>query len=436
MAFDHQKYNAIYVENHQAGNPPLNDAAGYGVKIEPADVAVGEAYWQVIGVHHLRPLENWSNHHVYLEILGQDGNRLRNPIGWVGWTWENRQQNEPARPVGVDKPDNEPGGNIAVGKNQLVSVWANGRTPGGSDKSDMVTGIRTTHPDEPLPDGSLYNTWGHHSFYVVFQEVVKEAAGNQADSVIFGKVIDGAGRTLRLSRQGTTAAEQPIADDDTFRFEGLPAGTYTLKVVGASVRRGGIKVDGANSREVTLSMPAPEESVIKGTVTNGLGHTIVLGKSGTMVARKTLPPTGRYKFENLPAGVYDLAVWDTTVKAANIALDGKNTRTVNLEVPEDDSGDDKQIDHYVLFGPPQSRGRRTNVFIAADFLLHFSLSAGFSLETAKLARRVTVIGPGHTRPELKKLRDGGAEVEHLGGDSYEIETILSQRIKDNQAFGS
>lgn len=216
MAFNHQEYNATYLENARAGNEAINDAAEkYGVEIAPAEVAVGETYWKVIGVHHLLPLENWSNHHIYLEALDEAGNRARNPGAWVGWTWENRGPDEPAQPVPVDKPDNEPGCNIAVGKNQIISVWVNGAAD-AADKSDRVISLRTTHPDEPLSDGQLHNTWGHHSFYVVFQQTTKTAAAQQTGSAIFGRLTNGQGKPFACCGKTRWSKKQRSTPGRTF----------------------------------------------------------------------------------------------------------------------------------------------------------------------------------------------------------------------------
>ncbi|RME48727.1 MAG: carboxypeptidase regulatory-like domain-containing protein [Caldilineae bacterium] len=436
MAFNHQTYNDTYLENARAGKDPINDAAQkYGVRIEPAEVAAGETYWKVIGVHHLLPMENWSNHHVYLEVLDENGNRVRNPIAWVGWTWENRRPEEPANPVPIDKPDFEPGGNIAINKEQVVSVWVAGLAANATDKSDRVTGIRTTHPDEPLEDGTLHNTWGHHSFYVVFQKTVKPAEAEHAQSVIHGQLTNGEGRTIQLWRQDTLVAAQTLDATTLFRFENLRAGTYTLKVKGTSVRRTGLQVDGQNSLQVNLAMPAAQESVIHGVVKHGLGHTILLGKGNVVVDRQTIPPNGRFRFKNLPAGVYDVAVWNTNARASNIEVDGKSKRHVTLDASETPPATGKTLSHYVLFGPPKAHGRRLNLFAALDYLLHFSLTAGFSVETAKQAQRVTIIGEGVSAADIQSIRDSGAQVEHLTGDSADIEATLSRRIQEGRSFG-
>jgi len=43
---------------------PINDAAAYGVAIEPATVPPNAWYWQAVRVHHLTPEENGGNHHI------------------------------------------------------------------------------------------------------------------------------------------------------------------------------------------------------------------------------------------------------------------------------------------------------------------------------------------------------------------------------------
>jgi len=135
------------------GNQGVNDAKSYGVKVEK----VPGALYRVIGVHHLTPQENAGLHHVFLMVVDAQGHPVRGIP--VGWDWVGRHDNEPARPVALDKPDNEPMGNIAMGKGQVVTVWVQ-----GAAVSDQVTGLSTGHPDE-----APGNTVGHHSFLVVWQ---------------------------------------------------------------------------------------------------------------------------------------------------------------------------------------------------------------------------------------------------------------------------
>ena len=147
MGLDIQKYNQQYKQRAS------NDASKYGLAIEEASVQPGEKYWKIIGVHHLTPEENRSNHHVYIEGLDESGKRVQS--AWAGWTWEGRGSGEIANPVILDKPANEAGTNIAINKNQKIAVWMNGRNRDGGDKSDKLVGISTIHPDEPAANGEF-----------------------------------------------------------------------------------------------------------------------------------------------------------------------------------------------------------------------------------------------------------------------------------------
>ena len=175
MPLVHQRYNARFVENAKTSSEPIVPEVKYQVRTVKADVAEGETYWRLVGVHHLLPDENVSKHNIYIEALDEKGARIKNPIAWAGWTWEGRRPNERADPVALDKPDSETAGDIAIHFGQKASIWIKGLNRDANDKSDRVENLHTAHADEPLPDGRLLNTIGHHSFYVVFQRTRKQA---------------------------------------------------------------------------------------------------------------------------------------------------------------------------------------------------------------------------------------------------------------------
>jgi hypothetical protein len=135
-------------------NPGQNDAEAYGVHIERAP----NAAMRCIGVHHLTGSENRGNHHIYLDVLDEDGERLKGAVALYTW------QGHTKGPLSVicDKPDNEPAANIPLYPGQIVTLWID--TGQVIDASDKVAGIHTAHPDEDAG-----NTRYHHSFYVVFQ---------------------------------------------------------------------------------------------------------------------------------------------------------------------------------------------------------------------------------------------------------------------------
>ncbi|MBN1991076.1 MAG: hypothetical protein JW953_00105 [Anaerolineae bacterium] len=434
MGFNHQQYNTKYLLNIRNNGEPLNEAAEkYGVRVVEADVSQGETYWKVIGVHHLLPLENFGNHHVYLEALDEEGNRLKNPPAWAGWTWEGRRPQEQANPFPLDKPDFEAAGNLTMHFGQVVSAWIKGRQQNAQEKSDRVENLHTAHPDEPLADGRLLNSVGHHSYYVVFQRTRKGQV--ITDGVIKGRVEQGQGYTVRLLQNGQMVVEQILDESLSFKFENLPLGVYRLEIVDAEVSQDDLKLE-ANNKELTLNLavPPPDDSIISGEVKNGQGKVLLLLKEGNIIARFPLPPSGQYRFENLAKGVYSLLVFETEVRQDNILLDGTNARSIILTVPQTIETD-KTISHYLLLGPPQSRGRQTNLLLALDYILAFSVTVGFSLAEAKQARQVTIIGEGIGQADQQTLQASGCEVEVLTGDAYDLETRLKTRIQAGRAFG-
>lgn len=153
-------YNEQFLQKVKIDEPVYNDATRYGVEIKSLsnlDVSSdAETYWRVVGVHHLTGRENMGNHHIYVDVLDEDGNRIRNARLVL------RQSDRAPVFAVVDKPANEPGTNFPMWASTRATVAVEGDLP-----SEAVAGLRTDHADEEIG-----NTWGHHSFYIVFQRTL------------------------------------------------------------------------------------------------------------------------------------------------------------------------------------------------------------------------------------------------------------------------
>ena len=148
MAFDWQAWTKFLY-----GRPGYNDAREqYDVEI----ITPEDATW-VASVHHLTPDENRGNSHIFMDILFTDSSRVRTQYLW---TWLGRRGDQPAPPIPNDKSSNEMVA-LAMGGGQKIDVWL----PGGVTVHNLHTG----HADETGPKGDKWNTWGHHSFMVIFQ---------------------------------------------------------------------------------------------------------------------------------------------------------------------------------------------------------------------------------------------------------------------------
>lgn len=148
----------------------INQARAYGVQVLPTIGAGVADYWKVVEVRHLSPTENRGRHNVFVDAVDGKGQRVADRNLRIGWTWAGRRADEPADPKSLDKGPSEPMGNVDLYHGAHVRVWMIGQ----GLSSEAVDNLHTEHADEPGPNGELWNTVGHHSFYVRFQ---RTAAG-------------------------------------------------------------------------------------------------------------------------------------------------------------------------------------------------------------------------------------------------------------------
>lgn len=154
-------YNKQFLQKTKSGEPIYNNSGKYGIKIKSlSEISVplnATQYWRVVGIHHLTGAENMGNHHVYCDVIDGDGNRIN------GARLKLAQPSTAPLFAVVDKPANEAGTNFPMWSNTRATVavaW-----PGDNPlPSEEVGPLRSDHADEEVG-----NTWGHHSFYVVFQ---------------------------------------------------------------------------------------------------------------------------------------------------------------------------------------------------------------------------------------------------------------------------
>lgn len=406
---------------------PMNDAEAYGVRAVLADVPHGEAYWRVTRVHHLSPDENHGLHHLFVDILDEMGRRLYGSRARV--TWEGGSGD-----LVVEKPANEPGANFPMFQGGVFAVQAAGRPGDTPLPSDRVENVHTNHPSEG--EG---NAPGQHSFLVVFQRAVSGQAAPPPpleESSIRGRVIRGAGQIVVLTAEsGEVLTRVTVGTDETYRFDGLPAGTYTATVTGSTLSATGLIADGsadvtapdlelppsnwvaAITENTSTSTPTnaghslvivsvvdqpaqpvrlytpywsgatnrtgtkpeygpfacefgplqagtytvePEglgirrdvwvdgsgraqlefrrldvgeaQSAITGALAHGAGHTLVLLRDGSDVARAPVAADGSFRFSGLPAGTYRLRVDGAAVESDDLLLDGSNQVNVSLSL--------------------------------------------------------------------------------------------------------
>ena len=121
---------------------------------------------------------------------------------------------------------------------------------------------------------------------------------------------------------------------DACEFAPLGAGIYTVQPEEIDVQAS-VKVDGSRVTWVTYTetkVGPVQESVLSGRVSGGAGMTLRLtGPQGEQTV--AVAGDASYRFADLPAGIYRLAIEDTDVARDDIVLDGQNQMTVDLEAP-------------------------------------------------------------------------------------------------------
>lgn len=123
---------------------------------------LGSVRWTVEAVHKLTPDENQGKHHIYIILLNDNHEFIYSPPfeTKVEYTWEGRREDELAPVVALEKKYPEPIANIPMYKGQKITVWIKDSDFG----SDSVSGLTVD-----LPDESTGNTYGHHSYLIVFK---------------------------------------------------------------------------------------------------------------------------------------------------------------------------------------------------------------------------------------------------------------------------
>jgi hypothetical protein len=388
---------------------PINDAEAYGVRIVPATVSPGSQLWRVTRVHHLTPEENGGRHHIFLDVL--DENKQRIMGSQLRVTWQGGEQL-----VTIEKPLTEPGGNFPMWKGQVCAVEAVGLP------SDRVENLHTGHPDE-APGNTLF----HHSFLVVFQRTTMPVM--KAESVLAGRVRNGIGQTVLLKRGEIEVAQLLLGEDERFRFAGLAAGQYIVQVADTDVVSDPITLDGQNVVEIELTLPVIP-GVIEGWVHNGARRTVVALRDGSQETRRaTVAEDESFRLDGLSPGTYVVAVEGTSILSQPIVLTPGAVETLELTIPaEGEAGEARALLHYVLFGPAGAKGERTNFLLAAEYLARFRPAFGYSLADARHAARVTIIGDGYEPSDEAMLLEAGCQVERISGGPDAVRAALDARI--------
>jgi hypothetical protein len=100
-----------------------------------------------------------------------------------------------------------------------------------------------------------------------------------AESVISGRIRNGVGHTLSLTRDGVPITTSPVAADENYRFAGLSAGTYRIAVAGTQIMSAPVTLTGTDTVTVDLVAPVAGQA---------LAHYVLFGPADQPATRAYL----------------------------------------------------------------------------------------------------------------------------------------------------
>lgn len=302
----------------------------------------------------------------------------------------------------------------------------------GDWPSDEADGLKTVNVPGREGDPITYE--------VNFQLLPTGATGNGR---IYGAIANGAGLGLTLW-SGARSWATVLGDDGAFSFDGLPAGDYRVTVEGAGEVATLTLAEGASLRfNYTVAPPPtpepepepepeppqpPTTGAIAGVVTLSTGQpaadtSVLLYREDSFVAQQVTDASGAFRFEGVQPGVYRLDVAALGPQATDVIVRAGETTTVNLRLPPTGTPD-KLLAAYMLFG--STRSALLLFDVALPYVRRHGLTAGFSLDDAKQARTVTIVGGEDMVGAIgeQALWDAGCQVQRLPGDPFALAEAL------------
>lgn len=254
---------------------------------------------------------------------------------------------------------------------------------------------------------------------------------------------------VRLMRGGAVAASTKTALNGSFVFENLPPGDYHLVVVGPpdKVVPVHLEQDKVVVQDVMLSpMPAPGEEPASAEPTAGPPEVPASGEAPrpepekaeaqavippsegeAAKAEERMPERPRAAREETPPGVEGEEGRPAT--GAGTPPEAEPPSPVEpgmAPAGEEAAGRAPEVETYVLLPPPTHPFARPILLAALPYLRRGRVVAGFSVEEARQARQVLLVGDESIHPpEVETtLREAGCEVDRVAGEIGELVVIF------------
>jgi hypothetical protein len=288
------------------------------------------------------------------------------------------------------------------------------------------------------------------------------------ESVIEGRVRNGATAQVTLTDAAGNARVQVLGADERFRFADLTAGTYHLGVAlptgGGEVLGQEVTVDGRNTVTLDLTLPATGPTVWRAVVEDGgpgpgfgivrvriddhAGLPVRIGTEGWEGIVRTIgekPEYGPFVCEFAPLGLGTYVVEpqglglraEVRLTEARVVWVTFRQEQAPAPAPTPEPAPEPTPEptleaHYLLVGA-LPRDRRT-LLALLRYVGRFGPVVGEAAEEAAAYRHVTLLGDTKSIPAAQeaRLRAAGCRVERLAG--ADVAAILEARLEAGQPF--
>jgi hypothetical protein len=155
--FNFKEWIKTFQDYFRANGAIYNDAPhSFNTLMDVSIISPANSAWRVLGIHKLTPEENAGNHNLFLEVLCKQNEREGMRAVYFDWQGREPGQNAPGPIFMSQKGPNELV-DIAIFAGMRVKVW-------------IQNGDRAEWFHSEWPDEAPGNTFGHHSFFLCFQE--------------------------------------------------------------------------------------------------------------------------------------------------------------------------------------------------------------------------------------------------------------------------
>lgn len=238
-----------------------------------------------------------------------------------------------------------------------------------------------------------------------------------------------------------------LTQNGQYRFTNLPVGVYRIEIGDNIIS--GIECDGESvvqAPQLAGGEPVADQPPETGSIT-GLIHdveksplpdlAVLLSQDAAAVATSQTDSEGRFRFDDVTAGTYDLSIDDTSLATDIVFIPADSPLELDLvttpPAPEPAPAPAKTMTHYHLLQLAEPALHPALLRLLAPQLSQQGASGGFSVDEARTAAHVTLWGDGISDETLADLQAAGCQITDQRSDLLGLLSFLQQPTPDSSS---